>query len=96
MRTRLARTLLLDAPAPPLDEPGLPELIVAGRRANRLSFTTDAATALHGAGVLWVTFDTPLGANNLAAAPSTYTNCRVSFGRARWPDTSSHAKPPAG
>jgi UDPglucose 6-dehydrogenase len=51
---------------PPLDEPGLPELIAAGQRANRLSFTTDAAAALHGAGVLWVTFDTPVDENDVA------------------------------
>jgi UDPglucose 6-dehydrogenase len=45
---------------PPLDEPGLPELIASGRRTGRLSFTTNAVEALHGAGVLWVTFDTPV------------------------------------
>lgn len=45
---------------PPLDEPGLPELIDAGLKAGRLSFTTDAQAALHGAAVLWVTFDTPV------------------------------------
>ena len=32
----------------------------------------------------WVTFDTPLGANNLAAHASTYTNCTISFARWRW------------
>ncbi len=32
----------------------------------------------------WVTFDTPLGANNLAAPASTYTNCTISFARWRW------------
>jgi hypothetical protein len=37
----------------------------------------------------WVTFNTPLGANNLAAEASTYTACTVSFGRSRWPDTAS-------
>jgi hypothetical protein len=37
----------------------------------------------------WVTFDSALGANNLAADPSSYTNCTVSFGRSRWPDTGS-------
>jgi UDPglucose 6-dehydrogenase len=51
---------------PPLDEPGLPELIGAGRRSGRLTFTTDAAAALHGAGVLWVTFDTPVDENDVA------------------------------
>jgi hypothetical protein len=37
----------------------------------------------------WVTFNSPLGANNLAAAAGTYTDCTVSFGRSRWPDTAS-------
>jgi hypothetical protein len=37
----------------------------------------------------WVTFNSALGANNLAAAASTYTDCTVSFGRSRWPDTAS-------
>lgn len=56
----------LNAGKPPLDEPGLPELIGAGLRSERLSFTTDAAAALHGAGVLWVTFDTPVDENDVA------------------------------
>jgi UDPglucose 6-dehydrogenase len=51
---------------PPLDEPGLPELIGAGQRSGRLSFTTDAKAALHGAGVLWITFDTPVDENDIA------------------------------
>ena len=37
----------------------------------------------------WVTFDTPLGANNLAAPASTYTNCTISFARWRWPTAAS-------
>src|SRR5688500_14118445 len=45
---------------PPIEEPGLAELIAAGLKAGRLSFTTDAAKALNGADVLWVTFDTPV------------------------------------
>jgi len=56
----------LNAGKPPLDEPGLPELIATGRRTGRLSFSTDAAEALHGAGVLWVTFDTPVDENDVA------------------------------
>lgn len=37
----------------------------------------------------WVTFDTPLGANNLAAPASTYSNCTISVARWRWPTTAS-------
>lgn len=45
---------------PPLEEPGLAERIAAGLREGRLTFTTDAASALRGADVLWVAFDTPV------------------------------------
>ena len=37
----------------------------------------------------WVTFDTPLGANNLAAPASTYTNCTIFFARWRWQTAAS-------
>jgi hypothetical protein len=37
----------------------------------------------------WVTFNSSLGANNLAAPASTYTDCTISFGRSRWPDMAS-------
>jgi hypothetical protein len=37
----------------------------------------------------WVTFDTPLGANNLAAPASSYTNCTINLGRKRWPRAAS-------
>jgi UDPglucose 6-dehydrogenase len=56
----------LNVGKPPLDEPGLPELIAAGRKSGKLSFTTNASEALHGAGVLWVTFDTPVDENDVA------------------------------
>src|SRR5258706_2072814 len=45
---------------PPLHEPGLADLIAAGRTAGQLTFTTDPAAALRGADVLWVAFDTPV------------------------------------
>jgi UDPglucose 6-dehydrogenase len=51
---------------PPLDEPGLAELLGAGLRSGRLTFTTDAQAALHSAGVLWVTFDTPVDEQDYA------------------------------
>src|ERR1700694_3053363 len=50
----------LAAGRPPLEEPGLVERIGAGLKGGRLSFTTDAASALRGAQVLWVAFDTPV------------------------------------
>ena len=37
----------------------------------------------------WVTFDSPLGANNLAAPASSYTNCSIAFAQWRWPTSAS-------
>jgi hypothetical protein len=37
----------------------------------------------------WVTFDSVLGANNLAAPASSYTNCTIAFARWRWPTSAS-------
>ncbi len=37
----------------------------------------------------WVTFSTPLGANNLAAPASSYGDCTITFARRRWPTTAS-------
>jgi UDPglucose 6-dehydrogenase len=45
---------------PPLQEPGLADLIAAGLSNGRLSFSSNAAEALHGADILWITFDTPV------------------------------------
>jgi len=45
---------------PPIEEPGLADLLAEGRAAGRLSFTADAGRALSGADVLWITFDTPV------------------------------------
>ena len=45
---------------PPLHEPGLADLVRQGLDRGKLRFTTDAADAVRGARVLWVTFDTPV------------------------------------
>ena len=37
----------------------------------------------------WAAFATPQGPNDLAAAPATYTACRIAFGIRRWPTTES-------
>ena len=37
----------------------------------------------------WVTFDSSLGTNNLAAPPSSYSNCAIEFARWRWPTSTS-------
>jgi UDPglucose 6-dehydrogenase len=45
---------------PPLEEPGLAELIAAGLERRALSFTTSPRTALEDAEVCWVALDTPI------------------------------------
>ena len=45
---------------PPVGEPGLADLIVAGSQSGALRFTTDLAEAVVGADIVWVTFDTPV------------------------------------
>jgi UDPglucose 6-dehydrogenase len=47
-------------------EPGLAELVRAQIARGTLTFTTDARTALSSASVLWVTFDTPVDAEDRA------------------------------
>lgn len=37
----------------------------------------------------WVTFGTPIGANNLVAAASTYSECTIALSRSRWPTRAS-------
>jgi len=56
----------LQAGKPPLYEPGLEELVKQGLAANTLLFTTDVATALNGATVVWVTYDTPVDEHDQA------------------------------
>lgn len=50
----------LNAGKAPLFEPGLDEAIAQGVSAGRLYFTADPASALAGADVLWVAYDTPV------------------------------------
>jgi UDPglucose 6-dehydrogenase len=50
----------------PLFEPDLNPLIAEGIQSGRLRFTSDMATACRDAGVLWVTFDTPVDDDDVA------------------------------
>lgn len=69
--------------APPIQEPGLAELIAAGRAAGRLSFTADAAVALRDADVLWVTFDTPVNERDEADVASVRARLEAVRGAVR-------------
>lgn len=50
----------LRAGTPPIQEPGLNELISSEQKSGRLSFTSEPAAALHDCEVVWVAFDTPV------------------------------------
>ena len=50
----------LNEDRPPVDEPGLADLLRDMRNAGRLTFATCSAEAIGGAGVMWIAFDTPV------------------------------------
>ncbi|MEI6219535.1 MAG: nucleotide sugar dehydrogenase, partial [bacterium] len=56
----------LQAGKPPLFEPDLEKLICDGIEKGLLRFTTDRASAVSGAEVVWITFDTPVDDNDRA------------------------------
>jgi UDPglucose 6-dehydrogenase len=60
-----ARIAALQQGHAPLLEPGLDDLIAAGLKAGQLSFTTEVA-AVAAAEVLWVCYDTPVDADDVA------------------------------
>lgn len=64
---------------PPLYEPGLAELMRAGLDSGRLSFTADAATAVGGAELVWVAFDTPVDEQDRADTGHVLDRVRAVF-----------------
>jgi UDPglucose 6-dehydrogenase len=56
----------LNAGQLPIHEPGLQELFEAGLASGHLRFTADAAEALDGAELCWITYDTPVDSEDLA------------------------------
>jgi UDPglucose 6-dehydrogenase len=56
----------LRAGAPPVSEPGLADLTLAQLRAGRLTLARDLADAVSDAAVVWITFDTPVDAEDRA------------------------------
>jgi Matrixin len=58
---------------------------------GRIAFVTQSplAPGLDPETDAWVTFDSALGANNLAAPATSYTNCTITFARWRWPTAAS-------
>jgi UDPglucose 6-dehydrogenase len=51
---------------PPVYEPGLEQLIREQARAGRLSFSSNARESVAGAEVVWITYDTPVDADDVA------------------------------
>jgi UDPglucose 6-dehydrogenase len=45
---------------PPLYEPDLAEMLLSGLANSRLTFTTDVASAVTGADIVWIAYDTPV------------------------------------
>jgi UDPglucose 6-dehydrogenase len=50
----------LNEDRPPVDEPGLTELLRSMRNVGRLTFVTGSAGAVGAAGLIWIAFDTPV------------------------------------
>jgi UDPglucose 6-dehydrogenase len=65
----------LAAGTPPIFEPGLEELVGRGLAAGTLRPTADPADAVRGAAVVWVTYDTPVDAEDIADVDQSWTAC---------------------
>lgn len=62
-----------------LHEPGLDNLISAGLRSGRLSFSAEPAAAMAGAAVVWVAFDTPVDDDDTADVDFVTDRVRAVF-----------------
>ena len=71
-------TKLLAGHAPIL-EPGLDDLLARGLARGMLRFTTDAADGLRGADIVWITYDTPVDAEDRADVAGVLANVRRLF-----------------
>jgi len=69
----------LSAGTPPVGEPGLAALVAAQLASSRLSFSGDLAKAVRDADVVWVTFDTPVDADDRAAVDTVVNSVIDSF-----------------
>jgi UDPglucose 6-dehydrogenase len=75
-----AVTAALTDGTPPLFEPGLEELVRSGLDAGTLRATSDPAEALAGAEVLWITYDTPVDADDVADVDFVVDRVRALLG----------------
>ncbi len=67
---------------PPIAEPGLDELVVAGLKEKTLSFSS-TPSAIADAEVVWVAYDTPVGEDDRADVDSVVTRLRAIFPHVR-------------
>lgn len=72
MRDLLAGTL-------PLYEPGLEELVAAGKASGKLRFLADTAEAVRGAEIAWIAIDTPVDDDDRADVAHVMNSVRALF-----------------
>jgi UDPglucose 6-dehydrogenase len=63
---------------PPVSEPGLAELLQAAMQVGKLSFSSDLASVSH-ADVVWITYDTPVDAEDRADSEFVYSKIERLF-----------------
>lgn len=63
----------------PLYEPGLEELIAAGKAAGKYRFVADPAEAVRGAGIVWIAIDTPVDDDDRADVAHVTNAVRALF-----------------
>ncbi len=63
----------------PLYEPGLEELIAAGKTAGKLRFVADPADAARGAAIVWIALDTPVDDDDRADTAHVTNAVRALF-----------------
>ena len=63
----------------PVDEPGLAELVQEGLSAGKLSFSGKLESAIQGAELVWVTFDTPVRDDDTADVGSVLHEVKTLF-----------------
>ena len=74
-----AAVAALNGGRPPISEPGLADLVAAGRTAGRLRFTTDVAAAVAEADLVWVAFDTPVDDDDRADVDYVVNHVTAAF-----------------
>ena len=80
-----AEAARLNAGQLPIHEPGLAELFAEGLASGRLRFSADPAEALDGAELCWITYDTPVDAEDRADVAYVMERAGATLKRMRAP-----------